>query len=129
MNKLERKISFIPAMKDDAGAMLLVFHLKGPAGSIVFDINTGWYQSHSSQGHARGLAVNYHSPVSMYEDQRAVSDCSYLDGRDCYCDGSCLSAAPLFNLLLTEGEEAVWKDLEEQYAERFPEDAQLGIGI
>lgn len=45
--------------------------------------------------------------------------CPYLDGKPCYYDGSGLHAERVYDLLLNQGEEAVWKYLEKYYQDTF----------
>ena len=84
--------------------------------------------------------IGYHSPTPLYEDQLPIgqrpkydddfnqigvtgepSPCEYLDGKPCYYDGSSLGSIPIWELLLKEGSDGVWKYLEEYYVERFGE--------
>ena len=45
--------------------------------------------------------------------------CEYLDGAPCYYDGSGLNAERIFDVLCAEGDDGVWRALEEYYAETF----------
>jgi hypothetical protein len=45
--------------------------------------------------------------------------CPYLDGAPCFYDGSCLAANAMLKVLIAEGGEAVWKQLEERYNDQF----------
>lgn len=63
--------------------------------------------------------LGYHSPVPMYEGQTKRDDCQYLPGGTCYYDGSSLAAESVFNILVEQGSEGVWKHLEEVYNDRF----------
>lgn len=72
----------------------------------------------------RPMAANLgcHSPVPQYEGQESLTkSCSYLDGRPCYYDGSIRNAEEVFDLLLKEGGDAVWKRLHEEYDAYFGE--------
>ena len=40
--------------------------------------------------------------------------CEYTGGR-CWFDGSCLASTEVFKKFVTEGEEALWKELEKYY--------------
>lgn len=56
--------------------------------------------------------LGYHSPKPLYDDQGQMTDkCKFLNGKPCYYDGSGLNAMKIFNILLNEGEEGVWKEL------------------
>lgn len=62
--------------------------------------------------------LGYHSPKPMYEGQTAL-DCDLLPGGKCYYDGSGLQANKVFEILVREGSEGVWKFLEKKHAELF----------
>jgi hypothetical protein len=47
--------------------------------------------------------------------------CPYLDGKPCYYDGSGLQAERIYNVLLAEGSDGVWRALEEYYRSTFHE--------
>jgi hypothetical protein len=113
------------------------FLLTGAKGIMQFVFITGWHLPHVQKemnmrvidsGNPmtlealflpQGFDVGYHSPVPMYEGQKSMPSCQYLDGKDCYYDGSSLSARTMLDLLIREGSEAVWKRLEELYYGRF----------
>jgi hypothetical protein len=117
----------------------LRFVLKGELGATQFVVFTNWQLPHVTEEllgepkhlDAIGIStlflplpadVGYHSPTPMYDGQEPMSDrCEYLDGRPCYYDGSGLQAERLFSRFVTEGEPAVWKELEEVYVNRFGE--------
>lgn len=63
--------------------------------------------------------LGYHSPVPLYEGQSPMSDCHLLPGRACFYDGSGLMADTPWRLLREEGDAAVWKHLEDYYADTF----------
>lgn len=110
--------------------------LKGPAGAVQFVVYTNWHLPHvqaefdarhtSGWGthtfcHPLPADVGYHSPVPQYEGQDAMDrECEYTGGV-CYYDGSGLQAEEMFNLLVREGSDAVWADLERRYHELFAE--------
>jgi hypothetical protein len=111
--------------------------LKGPKGAIQFLIYTGWHLPHVQQELNRRLVqecdrcavechgpmaadVGYHSPAPQYNGQTVVQDdCPYLDNKPCYYDGSGLQAEEVFVILLNEGSEGVWRELERRYQELF----------
>jgi len=99
--------------------------LKGERGAVQFLIFTSWQlpevqRSLRKQGEPMAADFGYHSPVPMCENQHAITEeCEYLDGKPCYYDGSSLYAEKVFERLLREGDEAVWKELEEYYIEKF----------
>jgi len=112
----------------------MIFILTGDKGAISFTLFTNWYLPHvdSELRNARrnkpecdfmfrpqGADISYHSIIQRYEGQTPVEKCQYLDGKPCYCDGSGLSAEPIGELLITEGSEAVWKELERWYNDKL----------
>lgn len=110
----------------------LRFVLKGAKGAVQFVLYTGWMLPHvTKEFEAKGLKMTnplpadlgYHSHVPMYEGQSVIEDhCSYIGG-PCYYDGSGLNAEPVFDTLLSEGSDGVWRKLEEYYVETFGEPA------
>jgi len=102
------------------------FVLKGPKGAIQFLLYTGWHLPGVAEelGPRQPMPADlgYHSPHPMYESQSVVRDeCEYVGGGPCYYDGSTLNAKEPFDILVTEGEEALWAFLEGDYARRFSE--------
>jgi hypothetical protein len=58
----------------------------------------------------------------MWDGQEPISDdCDILGGK-CYYDGSGLNAEPVYELLLREGSDGVWKSLGEYYNECFTQE-------
>jgi hypothetical protein len=115
------------------------FLLHGPAGAVQFVIYTNWHLPNvqaemDSQPlrenrqlwyvHHKPMAADlgYHSPVPRYRGQQpAQLDCPVLGGKPCYYDGSGLNAEPVFEALLREGDEGVWRELRSYYARVFGE--------
>lgn len=134
---LKREIEFTPAYdkrhtdpKQNYGihGVEVRFYLRGPKGTIQFVVMTGWDLPHvrkEMKGRLSDLFpmpsdLGYHSPKPMYDDQPLMSeDCKYVEGGKCYYDGSTLNAEPVFDLLVKEGHESVWRRLEEEYAHQF----------
>jgi hypothetical protein len=56
-------------------------------------------------------------PVTVERD--TYSECDLVEGGMCFSDGSTLSAVPVFEILLSEGSDGVWKRLEEKYRSTF----------
>lgn len=113
----------------------MIWYLKGEKGIIQFVLYTGWYASiipqpgtdwtlmHVKQEDWMKVLpadLGYHSPVPMYDDQGTM-DCTLLPGGKCYYDGSGLNANRIFSILVHQGGEAVWLELEEEYRLRFEE--------
>lgn len=115
--------------------------LKGAAGAVQFLLFTNWHLPHVTEGMVDRLNgphdikifmlplpadVGYHSRAPMYEGQEPTSDsCSYIGGKSCYYDGSGLQAEKVYDILLREGSEGVWKYLEKYYNETFGEGGVL----
>lgn len=136
---MERIVKFLPAWdkrsndpSKDYGVhgVDLRMYLKGELGAVQFVLYTGWHLPHvqeewnSRNYHPKPLPadIGYHSPKPMYEGQEICSDsCELLDGKPCYYDGSGLMAEEVFKILLTEGSDGVWKNLEERYIDLFGE--------
>ncbi len=95
--------------------------LLGPDGAIEFVVSTGWHW-HEPYG-ADGRDLNYHSHGPILDSTEvARADCKILDG-PCYTgDGSGLRAKPIFDALLREGSEGVWRMLREEYDAVFTEE-------
>jgi hypothetical protein len=138
---LEREIRFTPAFdkrSDDPsknygiGTVKVYFYLKGEKGTIQFVFLTDWYLPYVKQelrhtGRMQRVFADYpmasdlcyHSPTPMYDGQDPITDDCELTGGVCYYDGTALGAEPVMDLLVSEGSEAVWKRLEEEYEMRF----------
>lgn len=104
------------------GAVDMRMVLKGSKGAVQFLLSTGWYMEETPRSSSMGpLAsdLGYHSPKPMYEEQTTMGPCPYLDGADCYYDGSGLNADAVFDIMRREGGEAVWKALEGYYRSTF----------
>lgn len=108
------------------------FVLKGPLGAVQFVLFTNWMlpkvqeEFDKDDNLPRSLMrpmpadLGYHSPVPHYEDQDPHGGgCPYLDGRPCYYDGSGLQAQEPWNILVSEGEEALWAFLKRYYRFRL----------
>ena len=111
--------------------------LKGDKGAVQFVLYTNWHLPHV-QDELIGKSVGedatyldmmfsplpadlgYHSYKPMYEGQyQATESCEYLEGKPCYYDGSSLNAKRVYEVLLTEGSDGVWRELEEYYDYTF----------
>lgn len=119
----------------------LCFYVVGPAGAVQLLIYSGWYPgliatpdktwqewSHckrnayadGSLSEPMAADLGYHSPVPRHDDQLQMQEvCPVLDGRPCYYDGSALNGGRLLSLLIHEGDEAMWKALEDYYHRTF----------
>jgi len=139
MSTLERKIYWTPAYDKRSSepsknygvhGVNVVFQVKGEAGGLTFTIFTNWQLPHvQAEMNAKPLHDNpslrymFHTPMPAgcdghwktpsYKEQSPIQNCD-VTGGDCYCDGTSLTD-DLFTLLVTEGDEALWKKLEERY--------------
>lgn len=114
------------------------FIVKGEEGAVQFVMNTGWvpwqpapvenggfgpsYDVHEKKNFSLyAVDLGFHALAPRYyqhaEDGR--TDCMVLDGQTCYYDGSSLNADPILVTLIYEGEEAMWKRLEDYYRSIF----------
>lgn len=99
--------------------MNLIFILKGELGAIQFVIYTGWMPnwgiSSEDNTHLMPADIGRHSYKPKYEDDLKREGCPWLDGKDCYYDGSSLQADEVFKKFVSKGEEAMWAEMEEYY--------------
>lgn len=111
--------------------------LKGSKGAVQFVLYTNWHLPHVQRELNRKAIkqdevyietilnpmpadLGYHSPKPMYEGHSICTEsCEYLDGKPCYYDGSGLNAERIYEVLLKEGSDGVWRELEEYYKELF----------
>lgn len=138
----ERIVSFSPAYdrrhadpRKNYGihGVVLRMVLKGPLGATQFVLFTNWQLPHVTEetmerclarGEDRiGLKVSflptpadlgYHWGAPHYQGQTA-RDCEYVAGGKCYYDGSGLNAERIYETLVREGSDGVWRELEEYY--------------
>ena len=133
--KTERLVIWSPAWdkrSDDPSknygvhGMELRFVLKGPQGATQFVVYTNWMLPHLRYGHKKidgflaeplPADLGYHALVPQYEGQERSGPCKFLDGRPCYYDGSGLRAQGVFDKFVAEGEDSVWKVLEQCLAD------------
>lgn len=108
------------------------FYLTGEKGVIQFVLSTNWHLPHVHEelaGRRAGwlckpmpVDLGYHSSVPMYEGQSLLTECcEVLGGRPCYYDGSTLNAESIYEIMLREGSEGVWRELERYYEQTFGE--------
>ena len=138
--RFERMILFTPAFDHrdkNCGihGMEMRFIVKGDVGAVQFLVFTNWQLPHvrkEFEGRVDAgenlhpclfagspADLGYHSPKPIYEGQSPLSDdCEILGGK-CYYDGSGLNAEEPFNILVTDGLEALWKFLENYHTTLF----------
>lgn len=112
--------------------------LKGDKGAVQFVLYTNWHLPHVQDELTKKVVggdeldikmifkptpadLGYHSYKPMYEDQYRTENCQYLDGHECYYDGSSLNAYRIYDILLKEGSKGVWRELEEYYNDVYCE--------
>ena len=117
--------------------------LKGSLGATQFILFTNWQLPNvTEEALTRQLGRNeriglecsflptaadlgYHWKTARYEGQLPIKDsCEYCDGAPCFYDGSGLNADAVFDILLREGSDGVWKKLESYYAEIAAEEVK-----
>lgn len=104
----------------------LHFALIGSKGAISFTVFTNWNLPHvqaerNEQDAPIGADISYHSYTEKYDGQTPTDKCSLLDNKPCYCDGSGLAADDLMRILIEQGSEGVWKELENWYRDKLGE--------
>ncbi len=147
VGKFERMIFFEPGWdKRDPnpsknygiGSASIKFLVRGNKGAIQFYLSAGWYPHLIKMGRLEAykmganssfapmpLDIGYHAYEPQYEGQEMSSDnCPYLDDKPCYYDGSTLRADQPFRILTEHGDEALWEFLEEEYENRFGDEAE-----
>jgi len=109
--------------------VLVRFVLKGPEGAVQLLFSTGWFLPHLRKelrrrgffgefSYPMAYDLGYHSPRPISGGEVRFDGCEILGGV-CYYDGSGLRAVPLVEMLVAEGEEVVWRELEKFYRETF----------
>jgi hypothetical protein len=97
--------------------------LKGPLGAVQFVLYTSWQLPEvTKEFEALGKGsfdplpadLGYHWRTPRHEDQQK-RECHLLDGSYCYYDGSGLAANRIWEVLLREGCDGVWRELEKYY--------------
>lgn len=136
---LTRIVKFIPAFDErEKGYGIhgvdIVFVVKGEEGAVDFVLSTNWQLPHvQAAENAKPLNkfpymfhlplpswIGAHSPKPLYEEHTVGCDkCGYLDDKPCYSSGSVTNSTDYFNVLVVEGDEALWKKLEHYYNETF----------
>lgn len=102
----------------------LLFLVRNELGAIQFTLLTGWYPDWRKGHPPLPSDLGYHSPLPKYEGQEPASGkCPWLNDKPCYYDGSTLNAEEPFNILITEGESALWKFLEKYHKDTFSAEA------
>lgn len=140
-NGLKRRLVFTPGWderKTRPGGggqhnMHLAFVLQGPRGALVFDLATGWYIDRvQSPNHPFpwGLVIHWHVEHDLHSNEIRDS-CDWLDGAPCVAQDLAGLSSPVLERLLTklvsEGEEALWTELEVMYSTKASEPAHVSF--
>lgn len=139
---LKRELIILPAYdKRDKGygqhCAEMCFYVKGERGAVQFILFTGWYPHIIPKPDApwQELCVpiklekldyptpadlGYHSLTPLRDWQTPIMmECPVLGGKTCYYDGSGLNCYRIFSVMVHEGGERMWEELEKYYAELF----------
>lgn len=137
MDELKRTVMFHPAFdkrspnpKENYGihGVEIRFLLSGPHGAVQFLLFTNWQLPHVAKEFETAsyrfnkpmpADLGYHSRTPHYEGHQHMGPCEFLDGANCYYDGSSLNAERVFNRLLRDGDAGVWSELEDYYRATF----------
>lgn len=143
--KLERIIYFTPAYDKRPKApgdpnygihgVTMSWYVTGGGQAVQFVTHTNWQLPEVQEEldakvslqfphlscHPLPTDVGYHSSQPLYKGQTPIeADCKWTKG-PCYYNGSSLYAQNIFEILVREGHEAVWKKLEEEFWNAWPE--------
>jgi hypothetical protein len=125
--------------------LTIQFVSTGEKGAVQFALYTGWLPQYKSKDgigyrsidkwgtlldmlYPMPADLGCHSRTPMYEDQKTMP-CQYLDGADCYYDGSGLNATDAMYALVNGGDVALWTFLDAYYEcvfneGKYPEPAE-----
>lgn len=139
-NGFEHIVSFMPgfvcerwlADKNDGGnhgkgCVEIIWLIRNERGAIEFILLSGWYPDWRDKRFGQGYTpmpsdLGYHSPTPRYDGQtRTTEKCAWLNDKPCYYDDSSLNAEEAFNILVRDGETALWRFLEKCHTETFIE--------
>ena len=135
MTELKREIKFIPAYNKVAEGfgrhgMDILWVLSGPEGAITLRMFTNWYTPEDQKEFHRkpsgyfqrypwGVDLSYHSHVPHYEGQSYNEHCIFLEGKPCYAEGTSIGADEIMDDFILQGEDVIWKKLEEWYESKL----------
>lgn len=151
--RLERRIEFTAAYdkrstdpKKNYGihGCDMRWYLIGPDVAIQFVVYTNWHLPHVTREQmsrpydATGgdphwmerplpADIGYHSRKPAYEGQSVTREDCHVLGGPCYYDGSSLQAEAVFRILLAEGSDGVWREMERRYADMLERIAEAGV--
>lgn len=136
--ELERKITFDRPAFDyilhptedrgkeyGRGSVEMRFILKGPECAITWGIITGWNLPETNEAlkaeefqdvmKPMGTAVCIHSATNNRDYYGDPIPCDVLDQGECYGDCGYIAGSEFFDVLVREGEEALWAKMQEWY--------------
>lgn len=143
---LEESVQFVPGYNCPATGPRshgvhgteIRWYLRGPKGTAQFVVYTDWIPGKLSPGHGlspegtyswdsyshpgelyypMGADVGYHARNPQYAGQEPWSDHCPVNQGTCYYDGSGIRAEKLARLFVIAGEQAVFTELEDVYAD------------
>jgi len=94
-------------------------HHTGPI-AVNFTYATGRYHDLTPRDHwgePMSYDLGHHSTVALYGGVYRAGACNWLDGAECFYDGSGLQADAYLNALNRSGEALVWKMLDDYLTE------------
>ena len=97
------------------------FLLHGEHATVQFLLMTPWLPTWERLSKINTIFdvlpadLGYHADIPQYENQTLTDKCDCRPSGKCYYDGSGLNADETFRLLVTKGEEAVWKHMDDYY--------------
>lgn len=118
------------------GSATAVFTLQKDGSAIEFEVLTGWIMpledfraanpdcNHPRHGGeppsspAMAARVMYHFNGDPGDAMDGPSDCSYTDTGTCWSDGGYAIGDPLFRLLVVEGSDAMYAEMEKMLDDR-----------
>ena len=91
-----------------------------------FDFDTRFHRI-QPQGYDLGYHTDSRFPINEYQKEHsdgdeyisAPMDCALMPSGKCYYDGSSLAADKVRDILLAEGSDGVWRELESYYRDTF----------
>ena len=142
MTTLTREVIFEPAFdKRDPNpsknygirGVTIRFLLRGDGRLVQLVLDSGWYLSHVQEEYKNrrprflypvlpaSLELSYHSRVPLNLED-VCAPCTFL-GSECFSRGSFLGGGEsIRNILLSEGSDGVWRELEKYYKETSGEE-------
>ena len=119
-----------PAKNYGIGSEREIYVVVGEMGAVSFSIRTDRFLPHVSKElndsdgeyianhYPRGGSVDYHyrqCPAEWKEWAKPKPKCPYLNGDDCYCDGSALAGELVLEIYIHHSDEGVWQELANKY--------------